>query len=188
MITVVSGLPRSGTSLMMQILEANGFEILTDNIRETDESNPKGYYEYEKVKSLMRDNFWLSEADGKAVKVIAQLIPYLPNNYEYKVIFMNRDMDEILSSQEKMLKRLESNKRISTDLLKKSFTSSVNKAKQFMELSKNITFAEVEFSSLFTEAGTQISEINKRLGFQLSSSICEQRIDQNLYREKRILK
>ena len=74
MITIVSGLPRSGTSLMMQILEANGFDILTDNIRQPDENNLKGYYEYEKVKSLIKDNSWLNKAEGKTVKVIAQLL------------------------------------------------------------------------------------------------------------------
>jgi len=101
LITVVSGLPRSGTSLMMQILEANGFEILTDSIRTADESNLRGYYEYEKVKSLMKDNTWLAEAEGKTVKVIAQLLPYLHSSFEYKIIFMQRKIAEILSSQSK---------------------------------------------------------------------------------------
>ena len=97
-IVVVSGLPRSGTSMMMQMLEAGGLEILTDGRRTADESNPHGYYELERVKTLEKseDTSWLTDARGKAVKIIAFLLRYLPENLNYKVIFVHRDMDEVL--------------------------------------------------------------------------------------------
>ena len=102
-VVIVSGLPRSGTSMMMQILDAAGMDILTDQNRKADENNPKGYYEYDPVKKLMVDKSWLPNAKGKVVKVIAQLLPYLPSNYDYKVIFMRREMGEVLKSQQIML-------------------------------------------------------------------------------------
>ena len=104
MIFIVSGLPRSGTSLMMQMLEAGGMPVLTDHIRKPDQSNPKGYYELEKVKMLSTDTSWLDQAEGKAIKVVSLLLYNLPDTYQYKIIFMERDINEVLSSQKEMLK------------------------------------------------------------------------------------
>lgn len=107
-VTVVSGLPRSGTSLMMKMLAAGGLPILTDHQRPADEDNPHGYYEFERVKQLERgDMGWLAGARGKAVKVISALLPHLPPTYSYQVIFMEREIDEVLASQRKMLARLQ---------------------------------------------------------------------------------
>ncbi len=105
LITVVSGLPRSGTSMLMQMLNAAGYPCLTDSARKADADNPRGYFEYEKVKRLRRDRAWLPEAKGKAVKIIAQLIPFLPAQFSYRVIFIERDINEVLASQRKMLQR-----------------------------------------------------------------------------------
>ncbi len=102
-IIVVSGLPRSGTSLMMQMLDKGGIPIFSDNTRAADESNPKGYYEHEAVKRLARDKKWLPQATGKAVKIISHLLPHLPAKYNYKVICMLRDLSEVVRSQHKML-------------------------------------------------------------------------------------
>src|SRR5512147_2016070 len=105
-VTIVSGLPRSGTSMMMKLLEAGGLPPLTDNLRTADEDNPKGYYEFERVKQLPKgDVAWLPEAQGKVVKVIAALLPYLPAEYTYRVVFMQRAMPEVLASQRQMLIR-----------------------------------------------------------------------------------
>src|SRR5512134_1182473 len=99
-VIVVSGLPRSGTSMMMKMLEAGGLEILTDNLREADANNPKGYYEFERVKQMKDgDLAWLPDAVGKVVKIVTGLITFLPSGYNYKIIFMRRDLNEILSSQ-----------------------------------------------------------------------------------------
>jgi hypothetical protein len=105
-IIVVSGLPRSGTSLMMQILRAGGVPVLTDNQRPPDISNPRGYFEYEKVKWLAADNSWLGEARGQALKVIAQLVPFLPRGLPYQFLFMQRDLPEVIRSQSTMIQVL----------------------------------------------------------------------------------
>ena len=104
-ITVVSGLPRSGTSMMMQMLHAGGHPCLTDDRREADADNPRGYFEYDKVKQLRTDCSWLPEATGKAVKIIAQLLSVLPTELDYKIIFMRRELDEVIASQNRMLDR-----------------------------------------------------------------------------------
>lgn len=105
-IVVVSGLPRSGTSMMMKILAQGGLPVVTDQLRIADEDNPNGYFELEGVKQLSAGNVtWLSEAGGKVVKVISALLEYLPPEYFYKIIFMEREMHEILASQRKMLAR-----------------------------------------------------------------------------------
>lgn len=106
MITVVSGLPRSGTSLVMQMLEAGGHPILSDGVRSADEDNPRGYLELDKVRSLERDASWMHEAEGKAVKIISFLLGRLPHGFEYRVIFMRRDLNEVVRSQDAMLRRL----------------------------------------------------------------------------------
>jgi hypothetical protein len=105
-ITVVSGLPRSGTSMMMQMLAAGGLPVLTDGRRSADADNPRGYYEYEAVKSLAQDASWLACAHGKAVKIVSALLAHLPDGCEYRVIFMRRPMAEVLASQRAMLERL----------------------------------------------------------------------------------
>ncbi len=103
---IVSGLPRSGTSMMMKMLEVGGLRILTDNIRTADDDNLQGYYEFERVKQLKEgDVDWLKDAGGSVVKVISALLEHLPVGQQYKVIFMEREMMEILSSQRKMLER-----------------------------------------------------------------------------------
>lgn len=105
-ITVVSGMPRSGTSMMMQMLEAAGFPIATDGQRFADVDNPKGYYELEVVKRLPKDASFLKSIVGQVVKVVAPLLRFLPPIYDYRVIFMERDLDEVLASQREMLDRL----------------------------------------------------------------------------------
>jgi hypothetical protein len=105
-ITVVSGLPRSGTSMMMQMLGAGGLAVLTDGKRGADADNPRGYYEYEAVKSLAKDASWLASARGKAVKIVSALLIHLPDEFDYRVIFMRRPIAEVLASQSAMLDRL----------------------------------------------------------------------------------
>ena len=106
-IVVVSGLPRSGTSMAMRMLEAAGMSIVADGLREADEDNPRGYFELERVKDLAQENdwSWLEQARGKTIKIISYLLKELPQSYNYKVIFLRRDLSEILASQAKMLER-----------------------------------------------------------------------------------
>ena len=104
-ITVVSGLPRSGTSMMMQMLSAAGLPIATDDRRIADDDNPKGYYELEAVKTLREDASFLAEATGRVVKIVAPLLPFLSTAYDYRIVFMERDLAEVLASQSIMLGR-----------------------------------------------------------------------------------
>src|SRR5260370_29067533 len=103
-VTVVSGMPRSGTSLMMQMLEAGGITALTDNRRPPDIHNPLGYFEYEPVKRIAEDASWMDTACGKAVKIIYRQLPHLPPDFEYRVVFMDRDLVEVFASQRDMLR------------------------------------------------------------------------------------
>jgi hypothetical protein len=105
MITIVSGLPRSGTSLMMQMLAAGGMPVLSDGERKADTDNPRGYLEWERIKQLPKEPALIGEAEGKVVKVISQLLLSLPDEHEYRVIFMQRPLPEVLKSQDEMLRR-----------------------------------------------------------------------------------
>src|SRR3979490_1093936 len=104
MITIVSGLPRSGTSLMMQMLAAGGLPILSDGERKADTDNPRGYLEWERIRQLPKETSLIAEAEGKAVKVISQLLLSLPSGFEYRVIFLRRPLAEVLASQDEMLR------------------------------------------------------------------------------------
>ncbi|MEL7364017.1 MAG: hypothetical protein AAFN13_18220 [Bacteroidota bacterium] len=104
-VVVVSGLPRSGTSMLMQMLTAGGLTAFTDSAREADASNPRGYFEHERVKALVRDQAWLPDADGRVVKVVAPLLPHLPVGPRYRVVLLDRDLDQVLRSQAAMLER-----------------------------------------------------------------------------------
>src|SRR5512143_2182608 len=102
---IVSGLPRSGTSMMMRVLEAGGMEVAVDNVRRADEDNPRGYYEFEQVKNIRQDKSWFNGLQGRAVKMVSMLLYDLPADKRYKIVFMKRNMQEILSSQRIMLDR-----------------------------------------------------------------------------------
>src|SRR5450631_3309380 len=105
MITIVSGLPRSGTSLMMQMLVAGGMYVLSDGERGADTDNPRGYLEWERVKQLPNDPSCIAEGEGKVVKVISRLLLSLPAGHDYRIIFMKRPLPEVLASQDQMLRR-----------------------------------------------------------------------------------
>lgn len=103
---IVSGLPRSGTSMAMALLRAGGMELFVDGVRAADDDNPVGYFEHELARGIHSDNSWVPQAIGKAVKVVSPLLRYLPANLRYRIVFMRRDVDEIGRSQECMLARM----------------------------------------------------------------------------------
>jgi hypothetical protein len=185
MITIVSGLPRSGTSLMMQMLEKGGMPILTDHIRKSDESNPRGYYEFEKVKSLRKDASWMNEAEGKAVKVIAQLLYFLPSNYEYAVIFMERNLEEIVSSQQKMLERLgQTNNRANPDTLIKTFQKQVGQIKSWLSAQKNMRSLFMNYGEIMKDPIRTSQHIIHFLDLNLVKEKMASAVDPELYRQK----
>jgi predicted AlkP superfamily phosphohydrolase/phosphomutase/tetratricopeptide (TPR) repeat protein len=102
---IVSGLPRSGTSLMMQMLRAGGIEPMTDAKRAADEDNPEGYWEWEAIKKLPQDPRLIEQAEGKSVKVISALLPSLPGKHRYTIIYMVRPTEQVVDSQWAMLAR-----------------------------------------------------------------------------------
>ncbi len=184
MITVVSGLPRSGTSLIMQMLQKGGMEILTDNVRQADESNPKGYFEYEKVKALQRDSSWLKNADGKAVKIIAQLLRYLPGEFEYKVIFIERVMEEIMNSQQKMLENMGQKTQSLNTVLSNIFRKQIEDTKKWLETQHNISTLYMTHTDAIFHARETAKQINEFLGFNLKEKNMMQVVDHSLYRQR----
>ena len=183
-ITVVSGLPRSGTSLMMQRRRAGGLTCLTDELREADISNPKGYFEFEKVKGLRADNSWLPEAKGKVIKIISHLLSCLPPELNYKTIFMERDLGEVLASQRKMLAnqgRGEEN--LSDERLGQIFAQQLRQVRKML--------ADRQISTLFLgykdvlEDPVEIStQLRAFLGNNLDQQAMRDVVDHNLYRQR----
>lgn len=184
-ITVVSGLPRSGTSMMAMMLEAGGMTVLTDNIRMADHDNPKGYYEFERVKKIPKGDIeWMEDAKGKTVKVISELLQHLPAKYEYKIIFMHRKMEEIVKSQNKMLMNL--GKLITTDdvLITELLLKHLEKLRNWLDKQNNITVLDIDYNQLIVNPTPFLSEINKLLDFALSIEKMKQTIDLKLYRNR----
>ncbi len=186
-IIIVSGLPRSGTSMMMKMLASAGLEILTDNLRTADENNPKGYYEFERVKQLKAGDFdWLSEVHGKVVKVISALLEYLPNQYQYKIIFMRRNMDEILSSQRQMLVRDgKQDDKVSDEKLAELYKDHLKKIETWLEQQPNMSTLYISYNQTLRDPEPDLNRINQFLGGNLDLKPMLQVVDQNLYRERR---
>jgi broad-specificity NMP kinase len=184
---IVSGLPRSGTSMMMKMLEAGGIPVLTDHEREADEDNPKGYFEFERVKKLKEGDIdWLPQAKGKVMKVIAALLAHLPHDYRYDVIFMRRAMPEILASQKQMLiRRGENPEKVKDEdiaaLFKKHLTQVIGWAKK----QKNIRLIEVDYNNTLKNPAPTIKRLNKFFGNQLNTELMASVVDPTLYRQRK---
>ena len=184
-ITIVSGLPRSGTSMMMQMLNAGGLEVLTDNVRQNDDNNPKGYLEFEKVKRLHLDNSWLQEADGKLVKVVAPLVMSLSNDYNYKIVFMLRDMDEMIRSQQKMLGKLDDGSKSSYPVaLIEAFKKQLEKADIWLKSMPNVSFIYVNYTDVINSPEEQIENLNSFFDNELDTDKMLSQVDSSLYRNK----
>lgn len=186
-IVVVSGLPRSGTSMMMKMLEAGGIPVLTDHEREADEDNPKGYFEYERVKKLKEgDDAWLPQAKGKVVKVIAALLTELPPSCEYEVIFMRRAMPEILASQRQMLiRRGENPDKVKDEDITALFEKHLAKVIGWAKKQKNVRFMEVDYNAALKNAAPIIKKVNKFLGGELDTEAMFAVVDPKLYRQRK---
>ena len=184
LITVVSGLPRSGTSMLMQMLDAAGYPCLTDGVRRPDADNPRGYFEYEKVKQLRRDCSWLSEAKGKGIKIIAQLIPFLPSEFSYRIIFMERDINEVLASQRKMLQRQgKGGGNLSDVQLHQIFERQVFEVKQML-VQRDVPMLDVAYSNVLQYPMKIAEQIQEFLREDLDVCAMAAVIDPNLYRQR----
>ena len=185
-VTVVSGLPRSGTSLMMQALRAGGMPVLADGMRQRDEDNPQGYYEFEAVKRTKADPAWVAGAMGKAVKMVYQLLYDLPEAYEYRVIFMRRDMREVLASQKIMLERRgEQGANISADRLADLFQRDLEKVYQWLDHQANMSMLAVNYNAMVESPLPECQRVSAFLGLGLDLEKMALVVDPSLYRNRR---
>ncbi|NOZ72365.1 MAG: sulfotransferase [Chloroflexi bacterium] len=184
-VIVVSGLPRSGTSMLMKMLEAGGLSVVTDGEREADTDNPKGYYEFERVKQLDKgDTAWVEEAQGKAVKVISALLEHLPPGYEYKVLFMERRMSEVLASQRKMLERRGETSSVDDETLGKLLAKHVQQVKSWLAGQPNFALMTVDYNQMLADPQPYVRRINQFLGGQLNEQAMNEVVDPALYRNR----
>lgn len=185
-IILVSGLPRSGTSMMMQILEAGGISILTDYQRTPDPSNPRGYYEFERVKKLKAgDVDWVNDARGKAVKVISDLLELLPAGQTYRVIFMERQIEEVLASQRAMLiRRGENAQGVSDEQMARLYSRHLARVKEWLSQQPNVQLLCVSYNEILRDPQTHLDSINRFLGGSLNVERMMGVIDAALYRQK----
>ncbi len=198
-IVVVSGLPRSGTSMAMKMLEAGGVPILTDGIRTADISNPKGYYEYEPVKELDKggEPVWLADARGKAVKIISFLLTYLPETYDYQVVFMQRDLGEAITSQNTMLaRRAESASTAeSTDAqraqetndaqLRRAYEDHLRSVSRFLSHRSCFSTLNLQYHEVVADPGLAAAQLQQFLGLPLDVDRMASVADSALYRNRR---
>jgi len=186
-LVVVSGLPRSGTSMMMRMLEAGGVPIWSDAERLADIDNPKGYFELERIKDLERetDKSYLREGRGKAVKAISFLIKELPDDNAYRVIFMRRDLDEVLASQAKMIARLDQGDTSAHDeAMKEAYRNDIVRTRLFCRKQPNFELIEVHYRTTIEAPAEACRAVNEFLGDSLDEAAMRAAIDASLYRNR----
>ena len=186
-ITVVSGLPRSGTSMMMAMLQAGGIATLSDGVRAGDEDNPRGYFELEPVKQLALDNTWLDGAAGKSIKVISALLERLPTRYDYRVIFMQRDMDEILASQRAMLERPgRSTDQPDDEHMAKLFEKHLAKVRDDVAARTEMKVLYLDHATVIKEPSSAAALVNEFVGGICNVAAMADAVEAGLYRQRRI--
>ena len=185
-VVIVSGLPRSGTSMMMRMLDKGGLPVLVDNIRTPDDDNPRGYYEFERVKKMPDGDFeWLQDAQGRVVKVLAVLLTHLPGDYTYKVLFMRRNMQEMLDSQRAMLvRRGEETDRVDDREMTRLFSKHLKDLYAWMDGRKNVQYLEVEYNAVLQNPSEWAQKIQKFLEINLDVASMVSAVDSTLYRQR----
>ena len=183
-IIIVSGLPRSGTSLLMQMLAAGGITVITDKLRTADADNPRGYYEFELVKKIKQDASWLPQVRGKAVKMISQLLYDLPGSESYRVILMERDLDEVLVSQEKMLERL-GRTAAPRAQMKQSYMLHLERLNEWLRKQPNIASLDVNYNDLLAFPQQEAERVSFFLDGQPDVTAMMSAVDPALYRNRK---
>lgn len=183
-IVIVSGLPRSGTSMMMKMLEAGGIGVIIDNIRKADEDNPKGYYEFEDVKKIKEDVSWLRGAQGKAVKMVSMLLYELPAHYNYKIIFMRREIGELLSSQRKMLERKGEKNIPADEEMVRLYEKHLREIEEWLERQANMKVLYLQYGDVLASPQKNAANVIQFLGVPLDIEKMVQAVDKSLYRNK----
>jgi hypothetical protein len=186
-IVIVSGLPRSGTSMLMRMLEAGGLRVMTDSLREADVDNPKGYFEHERVKDLEKeeDKSYILEGRGKVLKVISFLIKDLPDDNDYRVIFMRRDLSEVLASQNKMIDRLGTEDTTAQDeAMKEAYRNDIVRTRLMCKKRPNFELIEIHYRSTIEDTAGSAAAVNAFLGGRLDESAMRDAVDSSLYRNR----
>jgi hypothetical protein len=186
-IVIVSGLPRSGTSMLMKMLEAGGMEIMTDSERVADIDNPKGYFEYERVKDLEKetDKSYVREGRGKVLKVISFLIKDLPDDNDYRVIFMRRNLDEVLASQNKMIQRLGTeDSTAAKDAMREAYRNDIVRTRLLCKKRPNFELIEVNYKSTIEDPEATARSVNAFVGGYLDEAAMRAAVDGSLYRNR----
>jgi hypothetical protein len=186
-IVIVSGLPRSGTSMLMRMLEAGGVPIMSDSERTADIDNPKGYFEYERVKDLEKetDKSYVKDGRGKALKVISFLIKDLPDDNDYRVVFMLRNLDEVITSQNKMIDRLgTTDTSAENEAMKEAYRNDIVRTRLLCRNRSNFDLIEIHYSSTVEDPAGTAHKVNTFLGGQLDEAAMQAAVDGSLYRNR----
>jgi hypothetical protein len=184
-VTIVSGLPRSGTSLMMQMLKAGGMTLLTDGQRAADEHNPRGYFELEAVKHSRSDLGWLPQAGGRAVKVIHLLLPQLPAGRQYRVVFMLRDLAEVVRSQRAMLKQQgRTGTALADEKLAGVFQKQIAEVRQWLSKQPNFRVLHVNYHDVLADPLGSAQRVAAFLGESLDPAAMAAVVEPGLYRQR----
>jgi hypothetical protein len=185
MITIVSGLPRSGTSLMMQMVAAGGMPILSDGERQADVDNPRGYLEWERIKQLPKDPACIAEAEGKAVKVISRLLLSLPEGHEYRVIFMQRPLPEVLASQEVMLRNRGTTKAgVPNAVMAAMFEKELRAVHAWLDSKAYVKTLRIPYQDVLRDAEAAAQRLTEFLGISLDVEAMSHQVDASLYRNR----
>lgn len=183
-VVVVSGLPRSGTSMVMQMLGAGGLEPWTDGVRPADEDNPAGYLECEQVKRLAEDSGWVGQARGRAVKVVSRLLRYLPASEEYRVLFMQRDLSEVLASQRAMLRRQSRPVEVDDGRLAGIYASHLREVEEWLAAQPNLRTLWIDHHQVIAEPLATAVRIAEFLDQRLDVAAMARVVDPRLYRQR----
>jgi hypothetical protein len=188
-VVVVSGLPRSGTSMVMSMLEAGGLPILTDRVRQADEDNPRGYFEFEKVKELGEtiDKAWVRDARGNAVKVISHLLKELPDDNFYRIIFARRHLEEVIASQNIMLDRQSEPNPVDDAKAIKLYRTHLVNVRFLVRRKSNLEMIELAYSDTLSDPESAAECINRFLGGKLDQEKMAAVVDKRLYRNRKEL-
>lgn len=183
---VVSGLPRSGTSMLMQMLEAGGVDVVADFERAADPDNPEGYYELERVKEIDRgrDTAWLADARGRAIKIVSHYLRYLPDTNNYRVIFMHRSLDEVLASQATMLERRDADAGADDARMKELYIEHLAKAARELASRPCFDTLDLQHRATIRDPAAAAAHINRFLGGSLDEAAMATVVNPDLYRKR----
>jgi len=185
MIYVVSGLPRSGTSLAMQMLAAGGLPVLSDGLRPSDSNNPRGYHEWEKIKQLPQDPACIAEAEGKAVKVISSLLMSLPGGHEYRVLFMTRPLEEVVASQSVMITNLGTRgPSLPAQTMMAALKAHRNQVLAWLKTRQDIPVKELDYHALLADPPARAAQIASFFDLPLDTEAMAKQVDPALHRQR----